>query len=800
MKTGKQSNKSYIYIASFLIPLFILVIAYMINGIYPGSEKDIFISDLGGQYIGFFSYLRNMGVGFNNIMYQTFGGLGGGYYGTWAYYTSDPLDLIVLLFDPLRLTDAIYYLTLIKISLCGVTFALYLKYGHIKSEDPLVIIISSVSYALMSFNIIYSMNLMWISGAIMLPLVILGIDNVLDRKRKELFILSLACSVIVNYYTAYMIVLFCVIYFIYRSIADAFDLKCFGQYCLELFSCGLLSALMSAWLWLPVFMDLSKGKLSEGAGVDYGLIRNPLLILRQFLPLSFAGISSKAVPPLYCGLLITVLAVIYFFSRKITVRRKAAALFVTVIFVLSLLFYSLDNVWHCFKMPNGFPGRYAFVISFFMITIFAESFEIVFASKFKNFSAPVRALVGLFVAADLIVNSAYGIRSLGDAPTIGGYSSYSDYRGFYERSEVCKALGFDYPERIASYIDYSHDDGFLNAYSSLDYYSSSYNYDVSAFFRSLGLNSVLHYTEDSGICPVTASVLNVDCAINYGDPNEYSLMFELFDPVYSADGFTVYRNPYPGSLGYIYDSDTYSDSVSGDVFSNMNHLYHDLVGAEVFIECGREEREVLTPRSDAEFSREITVYPEAGMHLFMYVSPDDYDNDAKTCKDYLYFGDFLMASYTNMPYRYAADLGISDGSVLTFTFESDKKDNEIYFYSFDKAGFEDSVNVLSDRGVRDVVYSSKGIDASVTAAKDCNLALFLPYETGYSISVDNKPVNYGSYAGSVLSIPVKAGTHEIHISYFTPGLKTACIISFTGIILFVIYEIFSIGKRRKAKI
>ena len=308
---------------------------------------------------------------------------------------------------------------------------------------------------------------------------------------------------------------------------------------------------------------------------------------------------------------------------------------------------------------------------------------------------------------------------------------------------------------------------------------------------------MLVYTEDSGICPVTASVLDVDCAVKYGDPNEYSLMFDLFDPVYYANGFTVYRNPYPGSLGYMYDSDTYSDAVSGDVFSNMNHLYHDLTGEEVFIECGREDREAVTPRSDAEFAREITLYPEAGKHLFMYVSPDDYDNDAKTCKDYLYLGDSLIASYTNMPYRYVADLGISDGSALAFTFESDKKDNGIYFYSFDEERFKDSVYVLSDRGLKNLSYSSKGIDASVTAAEDSNLALFLPYEAGYSIYVDGIPVNYDSYADSVLSIPIKAGTHNIHISYFTPGLKTAFIISFIGIILFGFYVILSIGKRRK---
>ncbi len=127
MNIKKHIKSSYIYILSFLVSFLILVIGYMINGIFPGSEKNIFISDMGAQYVGFYSYLRYLGQGFNTIMYQTMGALGGGYFGTWAYYSSDPINFLVLLFDPLRLADALYFLTLFKVSLCGVTVALYLK-------------------------------------------------------------------------------------------------------------------------------------------------------------------------------------------------------------------------------------------------------------------------------------------------------------------------------------------------------------------------------------------------------------------------------------------------------------------------------------------------------------------------------------------------------------------------------------------------------------------------------------------------------------------------------------------------
>lgn len=798
MKPRSIVNKLSIYILSFIIPFFVLVIAYMINGIFPGSEKSILISDMGGQYIGFFMYPRYLGTGYNNIMFQTMCSLGGGYFGTWAYYTSDPLNVILLLFDPLLLPDAIYFLTLLKISLCGLTFAVFIKHGHIKSKNAFIIFISSASYALMSFNVVYSLDIMWISGSIMLPLVILGIDFILDSKRKELFIVSLAYTVIANYYIAYMIVLFCVIYYFYRAICDSFDGRYFFRKSVELFCSGIISALLSAWLWLPVLIDLSKGKFSENLNIHYGLIRQPAEVLRQFFPLSFDGVSFKNSPPLYCGLIITCFAVIYFFRKNISVRKKIGALLVYIISFLSLSLGLFDIIWHCFRLPNGFPGRYVFVVSFFMIFLFAESAEDICVPVKKTAYRFLRILICAFVVADLVINSAYSIHSLDIDPGTGGYGNNGDYYEFYKRNEIYKALGYAYPYRIASYFDYSHVDGFVFAVPSLDYYSSSYNYNLSMFYRNLGMNSIYQYSEDSGLTPVTASILNVNAAVKYGEYNEYSMLFDLYEPVYFGDDFILYSNPYHGSLGYVYSDDTYSSD--DDVFKNLNNLYHDFAGEEVFVECRRENTPVSPIDDEASYAMDITVYPEEGMHLYIYVSPNDYyDNNKTGCKDILYFNGSPVAYYSDTPDRYIVDLGYSDGSVLNFIFETDNSDNEIYFYSFDDELFVNTVSQLDERGLHNVSYSKNGIDASISVEEDCNVAVFLPYEAGYQIKIDGKTADYGSYAGCVLSIPVKYGTHDIHISFFTPGLIPAIIISFIGLLLFVTYIFFDERKRRKAK-
>ena len=799
MKIDKLLKRSYIYIASFIIPFLVLVIAFMINGIFPGSEKNIFISDMGAQYVGFYSYLRTIGNGFNSIMYQTMGALGGGYFGTWAYYSSDPLNLVVLLFDPLRLADAIYFLTLFKISLCGVSFSLYLKKGHIHSDNNIVILVSSVSYALMSYNITYSLDIMWLSGSIMLPLVMLGIDQVIGSKRKELFIFSLAYAVIANYYTAYMIVLCCVIYYLYRAFCESFDVKRFFGHTLELFSCGILSALVSAWLWLPVLVDLAKGKLQEGSKTYYGLIREPLQILRQFLPFSFTGITGNDAPPLYCGILITSFFVIYFFRKNIPARKRIAGLFVSVFFLLSLSFNLFDVAWHCFRMPNGFPGRYSFVVSFFMISVFAECIASVPVSGKKIVSRALNAGIVLIAVLDLIVNSAYCIYSLDHDFLAGGYLKSESYYEFYYRNEIYKALGYTYPDRIASYRDYSHDDGFVFEVPSLDYYSSSYNYNISMFFRSLGMNSIFHYYNDSGICPVSASVLNVKGAVAYSSSNEYTLLFHMYEPVYSTEEFALYRNPYPGSLGYLYDHDSYSGLVSDDVFDNLNRLYHDFTGEDVFIRCRREDKPVSPVDDNIAYATDITIYPDAGKHLFMYVSPNDYyENDMQGCNNYLYFEGALVAYYTDAPDRYIVDLGYCDGYELNFLFETDNADNQVFFYSFDDELFAESAVKLVDNGLYDVEYSKKGIDAKVSAEEDCNLAIFLPYEQGYTVMIDGKTTEYGSYADCVLSVPVEKGDHKIRITYFTPGFKAGLTISFIGVLLLFFYLFHDRKKRKKA--
>ena len=68
---------------------------------------------------------------------------------------------------------------------------------------------------------------MWLDGLVFLPLIILGIEKIIDERRPLLYIISLAVMLYANYFIAYMICLFSCLYFICYLIikTDKFKLK-----------------------------------------------------------------------------------------------------------------------------------------------------------------------------------------------------------------------------------------------------------------------------------------------------------------------------------------------------------------------------------------------------------------------------------------------------------------------------------------------------------------------------------------------------------------------------------------------
>lgn len=87
-----------------------------------------------------------------------------------------------------------------------------------------------------------------------------------------------------------------------------------------------------------------------------------------------------------------------------------------------------------------------------------------------------------------------------------------------------------------------------------------------------------------------------------------------------------------------------------------------------------------------------------------------------------------------------------------------------------------------------------GITCNTTYDKDTYVYFSVPYDTGWTATVDGQKTDI-IVSGGMMLIKVPAGIHALQLSYFTPGLKLGLIVSFIGWLAFVGYVYFT-NKRK----
>ena len=117
---------------------------------------------------------------------------------------------------------------------------------------------------MMSYVVIQLIDPMWIDGPIFLPLIILGVEYLIDDGRKINYIIPLAIMFVANFYIGFMVAIFVAIYFVYylffgtnRKFKEMIEyFKTFGVMAIS----TLVVLMCSAFMILPVYNALALGK------------------------------------------------------------------------------------------------------------------------------------------------------------------------------------------------------------------------------------------------------------------------------------------------------------------------------------------------------------------------------------------------------------------------------------------------------------------------------------------------------------------------------------------------------------
>jgi len=382
---GSWFSRNWFYIAAFFIPVILTTIAYAKFGIFPFSDASAFHSekgsvlslDLNGQYIYYFERIRDAFWNGGSVFYSWERNLSGEFMGIIGYYLASPFTLIPILLPRTMLLESILIMQLAKIGTAGLTFAIFMRKS--KKLDEIPTIIFAVAYSMMAYAVIQLIDPMWIDGVVFLPLIILGIEYLVDDGRKLNYIIPLAVMFVANFYIGYMIAFFVAIYFFYYLFFGTNKRMKSNDYFNTVVRMGLSTVvvlMLAAILLLPVYNGLKLGKF-DFSKPDYSLKPQFRIIelLPTLLPNQYYSVNMHGKPEIYCGVITLILLPMFYMNEKISFNKKLGYSFMTLLMFFSMYLKGMDMIWHGGQAPNWLPWRYSFLVSFILISMAATAFK-----------------------------------------------------------------------------------------------------------------------------------------------------------------------------------------------------------------------------------------------------------------------------------------------------------------------------------------------------------------------------------------------------------------------------------------
>ncbi len=377
----------------------IMTVVYFCYDLAPFGDVTILRMDLYHQYGPLFAELYERVTNLDSLLYSWNSGGGSSFLGNFYNYLSSPLAIIMILFGHKNMPEAISAMIFLKAVIASFTFSYFLTKKH-NTHTPLVSAFG-VLYACSGYFIAYYWNVMWIDAFYLFPLVMLGIEKLINERKMKLYIITLTLTLISNYYMGYMVCIFSVLYFIYHffSTLDVGDTY-FGRLAkrekglkgllvwaynnlrnLKIVDSGvrfafasLSAGLLACFALLPVFFILRSCSATSGTWPQelktYFSIFDFLANHLAYLDPTIRSSGTDVLPNVYCGILTVMLVPLYIFSKRISLKEKLFSIGILGIMFASCYTNYLNYIWHGFHFPNDLPYRFSYMYSFLLL-IFA---------------------------------------------------------------------------------------------------------------------------------------------------------------------------------------------------------------------------------------------------------------------------------------------------------------------------------------------------------------------------------------------------------------------------------------------
>lgn len=844
----KKHSNALFFGASFLAPILMIAIILAMKGIWWGSKTSILASDAFHQYVIFNQVLRNTLHGDGSLFYTFTSGLGLNFYALSSYYLGSILSPLAYFFDLKSMPDALYLFTLLKFGLTGLSTYLSLSTIY-KKLQPILALLLATSFSLMSFSTSQLEINTWLDTFILVPLILLGLHRIIERKGRVLYFVSLTFLFIQNYYFGYMTALFLTIWFLVQL---SWNVKERIDSLLDFTVVSLLAGLSSMIMLLPTYLDLKTHgeKLTQIVNLKTENSWYLDLFAKQLVG-SYDTTKFGAIPMIYVGLFPLLFALIFFTLKSIKCQVKISYALLLAIIIASFYLQPLDLFWQGMHAPNMFLHRYAWIFSLTIIYMAAETLTrltelhfygyflpllllitgfgatfffhdhyefltaihfllslefliaygiLLFALRKKGMKVKIFSVVSLsFVLFELCLNTNYQIDDLSTEWHFPSRDNYEqnltdiDTLVTYAKSKNPEFYRTErlFPQTGNDSMKYNYNG--ISQFSSIRNRASSSTLDKLGF-RSDGTNLNLRYQNNTILAD---SLFALRYNLVGGDVSKFG-----FSPVHSSGQYFLYENAYSLPLA-ILTAEVYKDvKFSNLTLDNQSNFVNQLAGLDlqyyyslepINLENGdRLNNRITVSKTEEDEIPRINYSLLVPANTQLYVNIPNISFTSDSSKNVQFTVNNVTKNFTLDNTFSLFDAGyIENEQLVTLTMSFPNNSQVSFdtpqFYRLDTAAYQVAMDKLKGQ---DVHVTTKGNKISIDykSDADASLLLTLPYDKGWSASQDGKVLPIKKAQNGFMKIDIPKGNGTIRLSFIPQGFVIGSYCFIAGILLFVLYD------------
>lgn len=362
---NKLKKSSYYWLPP-LVTFAILLLTYIVKGVYPFGSGNISYYDMGQQYIPL--YARNYEIlhGTESPIFSWLTGAGTDMTAVMPGYTASPFGWLTFFVKSSSILNFMSLFLMIKLMCASLTISVYNKKRY---ALPLPVHTAlALMYSLSGYIVQHYTNIFFLDSMVLFPLLVLSLNHMKEKKREWPYMLLIALQLIINPYLSIM-TLFFVLFYAFGLMLSEKDTQLKKEFAARVGLYTFTGIALAAAVFLPAVFKWSattRTTVSEGITIASILGAGPNSFIHQK---RFMLFNTEL-----CAALLILTAASLIIRKKKPEREHAHHIYMFIVMLMPILVEGSLLVWHMGSYVH-FPYRNAYMFSFAAIELAAYQYS-----------------------------------------------------------------------------------------------------------------------------------------------------------------------------------------------------------------------------------------------------------------------------------------------------------------------------------------------------------------------------------------------------------------------------------------